>query len=387
MPRGVRHDTGRASGGGRRALSRWLHNVEIVLGRGLTRACLLAVVAGTVAFAWGVLGGHAPRTFAALIASWLFFSGAAMGTLAFGAVLELSGARWADGLNSLASAVTSFVPVAMLLLILIVAGVPSWAPWFDRPPPGQAFWLNLPFFSVRELLSTAVLFGFAYLGMRRGGGAVTAAREPRSSHVLVAFCLIFAVVLSFWAFDFVLGPDPEWSSTLIGPHVFVGAAASGASLVALLGLAAGRLDQKMRRDMSALIFTMSVLWGYLFWSQYLPIWYGNLPTEIAFVIRRATGGWRTEAATVVFLCFVVPFALLLGSRAKASARVLGTAAAAQFVGIWLERHLLVVPSLSPPGASPFDLCGVLVALGILGAFVLATGTSLPVAEVDRRKRP
>jgi Ni/Fe-hydrogenase subunit HybB-like protein len=343
-----------------------------VLGRGLTRACLLAVVAGTVAFAWGVLGGHAPRTFAALIASWLFFSGAAMGTLAFGAVLELSGARWADGLNSLASAVTSFVPVAMLLLILIVAGVPSWAPWFDRPPPGQAFWLNLPFFSVRELLSTAVLFGFAYLGMRRGGGAVTAAREPRSSQLLVAFCLIFAVVLSFWAFDFVLGPDPEWSST---------------SLVALLGLAARRLDQKMRRDMSALIFTMSVLWGYFFWSQYLPIWYGNLPTEIAFVIRRATGGWRTEAATVVFLCFVVPFALLLGSRAKASARVLGTAAAAQFVGIWLERHLLVVPSLSPSGAAPFDLCGVLIALGTLGAFVLATGTSLPVAEVDRRKRP
>ena len=123
----------------------------------MTRACLLAVVAGTVAFAWGALGGQAPRAFAALIASWLFFSGAAMGTLAFGAVLELSGARWADGLNALASAVTSFVPVAMLLLVLIVAGVPSWAPWFDRPPSGQAFWLNLPFFSVRELLSTAKL--------------------------------------------------------------------------------------------------------------------------------------------------------------------------------------------------------------------------------------
>jgi Ni/Fe-hydrogenase subunit HybB-like protein len=360
--------------------------VELVLGRGLTRACLLAVAAGTVAFVWGALGGHAPRTFAALIASWLFFSGAAMGTLAFGAVLALSGARWADGLSSRASAVISFVPVAMLLLVLIVAGVPSWAPWFDRPPPGQAFWLNLPFFAARELLSTAVLFGFAYLGMRRGD-PVTATREPRSSQILVAFCLIFAVVLSFWAFDFVLGPDLAWSSTIIGPHVFVGAAASGASLMTLLGLAAGRLDQKMRRDMSALILTMSVLWGYFFWSQYLPIWYGNLPTEIAFIIRRTTGGWRTEAAIIVFLCFVVPFALLLGSRARASARILGTAAAAQFVGIWLERHLLVVPSLSPSGVAPFDLCGVLVALGTFGAFVLATGTSLPVPEVERLKRP
>jgi Ni/Fe-hydrogenase subunit HybB-like protein len=353
-------------------MSRWLHEVDLALGRVLTRACLIAVVAGMIAFAWGTLGGHAPRTFAALIASWLFFSGAVMGALAFTAVLELSGARWAVKLNASSSALTGFVPLAMLLLVLIVAGLANWAPWFDRPPPGQAFWLNVPFFSARELLSSVAFFGYAYLGMRRGGGAVPSASEPRTSRSLVAFCLMFVVVLSIWAFDFVLGPDPEWSSTLIGPHLFVGAAASGAALVTLLGLASGRLDQKVRRDLATLVLTMSVLWGYLFWSQYLPIWYGNLPSEIAFILRRTTGGWRTEAAIVVVLCFVVPFALLLGARGKASTRALKIALVAQLLGLWLERHLLVVPSLTPAGAGPFDLCGVLVALGTLGAFVLTT---------------
>jgi Ni/Fe-hydrogenase subunit HybB-like protein len=358
-------------------MSRFLGDAEQSLGRGLTRACLIAVVAGVAAFAWGTLAGHAPRTFAALIASWLFFSGAAMGALAFTAVLELSGARWSARMNASASAVTGFVPLAMVLLVLIVAGLASWAPWFDQPPAGQAFWLNVPFFSARELLSSVALFGFAYLGMRRGRGdsPVPAASEPRPASTLVVFCLMFAVVLSFWAFDFVLGPDPEWSSTLIGPHLFVGAAASGAALLVLLGLASGRLDAKMRRDLSALVLTMSILWGYLLWSQYLPIWYGNLPTETAFIIRRTTHGWRIEAGLVVLLCFVVPFVLLVGSRGKSSARALGIAVVCQLLGIWLERHLLVAPSLSPPGASPFDLCGVLVALGILGAFVLATGKS------------
>jgi hypothetical protein len=354
----------------------WLREVETALGRKLARVCVVAVVAAIGAFGWGVLGGHAARTFAALIASWLFFAGAVVGALAFGAVLQLSGARWAGWLVNLAAAVTSFVPLAMVLLVLIVAGLASWAPWFDRPPPGQAFWLNVPFFSARELLSAAVLFGFAYLGMRRGDGALPAPYAPRSSRTLVAFCLTFAVVLSFWAFDFVLGPDPEWASTLIGPHVFVGAAVSGAALVTLLGLLGRRLDAKVRRDMGALILTMSVLWGYLFWSQYLPIWYGNLPSEITFVIRRTTAGWRAEAAIVVLLCFAVPFVTLLSSRAKASARALGTAAVAQLAGIWLERHLLVVPSLSPAGAAPFDACGVLIALGALGAFLLTTAKSL-----------
>lgn len=357
-------------------MSGWLRDIERALGRGLTRACLVAVAAGAIAFAWGALGGYAPRTFGALIASWMFFAGMVMGALAFTAVLELAGARWAGGLVASASAVTSFLPTALLLLILIIAGLASWAPWFDGAPAGQGFWLNVPFFSARELLSALALFGLAYLGMRRSGGPVPPMRGPRPSALLVGFCLIFVVVLSFWGFDFVLGPDPEWSSTLIGPHVFVGAAASGAALVVVLGLLAGQLDEKLRRDLGALMVTMSVLWGYLFWSQYLPIWYANLPPEIAFVLRRSAGGWGIEAGLVALFCFAIPFALLLGERGKTSARALGAAAGSQLLGLWLERHLLVVPSLSPESTSPLDLRGALIALGMLAAFLLTTAKAI-----------
>jgi Ni/Fe-hydrogenase subunit HybB-like protein len=362
-------------------MTRWMDDLDRTLGRGLARTCLVAVVLGIAAFVWGALSGQAPRVFAALIASWLFFAGAAMGALAFLAVLELAGARWSRGLGVLASAVSNFVPLATLLLILIVVGLASWAPWFDQPVPGQSFWLNVPFFSARELLSTVALFGFAYLGMRRGDGPVPGVGKYRSSRVLVAFCLMFAVVLSFWAFDFVLGQDLEWSSTLIGPHVFVGAAASGASLIVLYGLATGRLGEKMRSDLGALLLTLSVLWGYLFWSQFFTIWYGNLPSEIEFVLRRSHGGWKMESVVVIVLSFVVPFVLLLGPRGKRNPRVLASAAASQLLGLWLERHLLVVPSLSAPGVAPFDLCGALVALGIGAAFLLTTVRTLRAAPM------
>jgi hypothetical protein len=353
-------------------MKRWLEDCEAALGRDLTRLCLLAVAVGIAAFARGAAGVHAPRVFAAVIAGWLFLAGAVMGAIAFGAALELSGARWAGRLIALASAVTSFVPVALVVLVLLVVGLPSWAPWYDSAPTQQTFWLNVPFFSARELLASLALFGLAYLGMRPGGRQQSARRRP---YLLVTFLLAFAVVLSVWAFDFVVALDPVWGSTGIGFHLFVGAAASGASLLVLLGLGLGQGqgqdEVRVRHDTGTLLLTLSLLWGYLFWAQFLTTWYANLPSEIGFVLRRMTSPWSLEAVAVVLLCFVVPFSLMLRPRNKSNPRWLGIAAAAQLCGLWLERHLLVVPSLSPTAASPFEVSDLLISLGLAGAFLLA----------------
>jgi hypothetical protein len=348
-------------------MRRWLTECETALGRGFARVCLLAVALGIVAFAWGATGAHAPQVFAALIAGWLFLAGAVMGAIAFGAVLELAGARWADRLTALASAVTSFVPVALVVLLLLVVGLPSWAPWYDATPAQQSFWLNVPFFSARELLASIALFGLAYLGMRPEVGSPSARRK---TGLLVAFLLAFAIVLSMWAFDFVVAIDPVWGSTGIGFHLFVGAAASGAALLVVLELSLGQGDQRVRRDTGTLLLTFSLLWGYLFWAQFLTTWYANLPSEIGFVLRRMTYPWSLEGIAVVLLCFVVPFLLMLRPRYRSERGWLRTAALSQFFGIWLERHLLVAPSLR--GATALIIVAeILICLGLAGAFLIA----------------
>jgi len=351
-------------------MNRWLAECDAALGRGVTRVCLLAVIAGATAFAAGAATAHGPRVFGALIAGWLFLAGTVMGAIAFAAVLELGGARWARPLIALASAVTSFVPVACVVLVLIVVGLPAWAPWYDAGPSHETFWLNVPFFATRELLAGVALFGLAYLGMRPGDSPSAA---PRGARTLVVFLVVFAVVLSIWSFDFVVALDPTWASTGIGFHVFVGAAASGAGLLILLSLGWGRLDKRLRHDCGTLLLTLTLLWGYLFWSHFLTIWYANLPAETAFVLRRMTPPWKLEAAAVILLCFVVPFALMMRPRNKSNPRWLGIAAAAQIGGLWLERHLLVLPSLSPASGSSFDPLGGLVSLGLAAAFLLAVG--------------
>jgi hypothetical protein len=245
------------------------------------------------------------------------------------------------------------------MLVVIVLGAGS-APWVAKPTE----WLAIPVLVIRQLAVNAALFGLAYVAFRPRKGSPTL----RAS---VTYLLFFAVVLSIWAFDFVLGPTPDFGSTLIGPYVFVGSFIAGTSVVMLLGVTRGVLSDKQRVDASGLILTLAIFWAYLFWSQYLTIWYGNLPDEVTFALRRGVDGWGLLVLAVVFLVFVVPFLGLLRPNGRRSSRVLAMVLVAQLLGLWLNCVVMVVPSLSAAGSPPLGARDLLIALGMLGAFALS----------------
>jgi Ni/Fe-hydrogenase subunit HybB-like protein len=344
----------------------WLRRLEAALGRRGALAAFIAVAVGVAAFATGLQGGESPRTFAALIASWLFFAGIAAGALAFVAFFRIVDASWARPLASRGAALARFAPVALIVLIVILAGARS-APWLPPESNGSA-WLRLSCLGAREIGLALILFGVARVLLRSQPGGT----KRQSRTVAVTYCLIYAVVLSVWAFDFVLGPDPIFESTLVGPYVFMAAFIAGTGLLILLGLVRGALSEPQRRDAGAMVLALSIFWVYLFWSQYLTIWYGDLPQETAFALRRAQDGWGPVVLTVIGLVFALPFVMLLNPRGRRSARVLEAAIVLQLVGLWLNCHLLVVPSLAAVGGSPITVRDVLIVLGMLGGFVLSS---------------
>jgi hypothetical protein len=344
----------------------WLQRVEAGLGRRGAAAAFLGIVLGLAAFATGLHGGEWPRTFAALIASWLFFSGIAAGALAFVAVFRIVDARWARPLAGRAAALANFAPVALVLLVVILAGANS-APWLPPESSGNA-WLRLPSLALRELGLAVILWAVARRLLRSGSGGT----QLPNRAVAVIYCLIYGVVLSIWAFDFVLGPDPNFESTLIGPSVFMAAFIAGTGFLTLLGVRSGALSEAQRRDTAAMVLALSIFWAYLFWSQYLTIWYGDLPQETTFALRRAQAGWAPLVLTTIGCVFAAPFVMLLNARGRKSARVLKTVIVVQLVGLWLNCHLLVVPSLASAGTAPITVRDVLIAAGVLGAFVLSS---------------
>ncbi len=342
----------------------WLRGVQAGLGRGLAWAALGAVAMGLIAFATGLGGGASPRTFGALIASWLFFAGAAAGALAFRAFFRVVDARWARPLATLGAFQIGFTPVALLVLVVILAGA-GLAPWLHTE---GAEWPRVLLVTVRQLVLGVALFGFAYLKLRVGKGT---ADRPSVAGAVV-YCLLFAVVLSAWAFDFVLGPDPSFQSTLIGPYVFMSAFVAGTGVVTLLALVSNKLSETERADVGAFTLALSIFWGYLFWSQYLTIWYGNLPDEVTSALRRDVG----VVLTVVTFVFAVPFVALLHPRSRRSPRILGGLVAVQLLGLWLNCHMLVVPSLVATSAAAVAPRDVLIGLGMLGAFALSSAQTL-----------
>jgi Ni/Fe-hydrogenase subunit HybB-like protein len=343
----------------------WLRGLEAGLGRRVVWAAFIAVALGIVAFATGLQGGESPRTFAALIASWLFFAGIAAGALAFVAIFQIIDAGWARPLAVRGAQLASFAPVALVLLVVILAGARS-APWLPAESSASA-WLRLSRLTARELGLALALWVVARQLLRSGPGGT----PLRNRAAAVIYCLTYGVVLSVWAFDFVLGPDPTFESTLIGPSVFMAAFIAGSGVLTLLGIRHSVLSETQRRDSGAMVLALSIFWAYLFWSQYLTTWYGDLPQETVFALRRAHGGWAPVVLTVITLVFAVPFVMLLNARGRRSARVLKAVIVVQLVGLWLNCHLLVVPSLASAGTSPIAIRDALIALGVFGAFVLS----------------
>lgn len=141
---------------------------------------------------------------------------------------------------------------------------------------------------------------------------------------------------------------------------------------------------QQRHDLGKLAFGFCVFWTYLFWSQYIVIWYGKLPWEQAWVIRRAEAPWGTLSALVILLCFVVPFAGLLGRAAKMRPALLATFCSVILVGLWLERYMLIAPSLHQEGDPIFSVWHPLIALLFLGPFLFAIlwfWSTFPVIQV------
>ncbi|MFW5952009.1 MAG: hypothetical protein ACOCVZ_07850, partial [Gemmatimonadota bacterium] len=138
-------------------------------------------------------------------------------------------------------------------------------------------------------------------------------------------------------------------------------------------------------DLGKLFFAFSVFWAYLFWSQYIVIWYGNLPHEQIFLVNRLQPPYRTLSIVVFFALFALPFFALLGVKPKKTPGIMATVAGLSLLGLWLERYILIYPTLYPDVDTVlFGLPEVGVALAMLGLLVASLawfGARFPMLQV------
>ena len=209
-------------------------------------------------------------------------------------------------------------------------------------------------------------------------------RGPRAQDRLaVALLIAYVPLFSLVAIDFIMALDAHWFSALLGGYFLTGNLTAGAALLALVAAAGSnrlglgnRVGDRQRHDAGKLLFGFSILWAYMLWSQYLVIWYGDLPEEARFIHHRMHGAWAPVAWTVFAAVFAVPFVLLLSRKLKMRPAALGAVAGLVLAGVWLERFLLVAPSLWRGEGLPLGLPELLVTAGTASLFVLCCASFL-----------
>lgn len=371
-------------------------SATVSAGQGKSGLVLAGLVAlGALSFLVALAGGSGTHAWAVFLANLLFWSGLSAAGPAIAGILELTEARWAGRLRRIATTTVAFMPVSFVLFLLLMVGLRALYPWVAVPIPKKAVWLNVPFFVLRTIVGVGALYWVSVrFAMAVHASRAGAAEEPgraERARLAVLLLFLFVIVGSLLGYDLVMSLDPHWFSGLFGGYVVVGMIYSGfAFLVLLTGIHSfGRpgwvMPPKEMQDLAKLVFTGSILWMYFFWSQYLVIWYGNVPIEIKFVLARFFADpWRCLSLVAFFIGWVIPFSYLLGrltGRPPEGHRVLVAISCLSLLAIFIERIVLVLPSTLQPGIAPYGaldvLLTLLMTLGFGALFVLSFRIFVP----------
>jgi hypothetical protein len=367
----------------------------------------LLVLAGALSFTWGIRSQTPARAWQAYLVNFLFWTGLAAGSILFVAVLNITGARWGRPFKRLAEGLGAFLPVSFLLFCGLYAGREEIFPWIRTPVVGREAWLSPGFLFTRNgiglFLLTLVSVALLSLSARRPEPFPLPGREdqavsPWRRQVVLStvFAILYSLVLTLLAFDLIMSLDPRWISTLFGAYYFVGSFYTALAAVALIApfclrATAARQEgmavilPRHLHDLGKLLLGFTLMTGYLFYTQFLVIWYGNIPEEARFLILRfREPPWNGLAWGVLLSAFGLPFLILLSRRLKTSPGGLAAVAGLALVGMWLERLLLVAPSLSSGLSFGFTECliggGFLGAIGLVATVYVERFGLLPTAD-------
>jgi len=345
-------------------------------GRGVALLVIAALGAG--AFLVGI-SRQPTQTWAIYLVNLLFWSGLAVTGPAIAGIMELMEAKWAEQVKRIAVTTVGFLPTAFVLFVVLFAGRAVLYPWVTKPIPAKEAWLNVPFMSAR--LGFGLLAFYAVVWAFSKAISSDEANRGRRRVLATIMLFLFVVVLSLEGFDLVMSLVPDWYSGLFGGYFTVSTLYTGFCLLAILTVRAhwlgvATVSPAAVQDVAKLVFATSILWMYFFWSQYLVIWYGNVPLEIKFVIRRFFNDpWRILAWVIFAIGWLIPFAYLLKrltGRPPTKHTPLVVVTCLALVALFLERIMLVVPSISPEAKFPLGWIELLMTAGFFALFLLST---------------
>ncbi|MEX1055884.1 MAG: hypothetical protein WED81_07625 [Rhodothermales bacterium] len=320
------------------------------------------------------------------LVGWTFCVSLALGALFFVLIQHLTKAKWSLVVRRIAESMLWSFPMLALLGIPILFGMHDLYHWthedviaHDAVIAGKTAYLNIPFFVARLafyfLIWSVIGYKLYKLSLRddiNPDPLIPAKQRRVSAWGLV----VTAVTTAFASYDLLMSLDPHWFSTIFGVYIFSGAFMSIHALIALISITARKARGGLRHvvtkehyhDLGKMMFAFTVFWTYIAFSQYMLIWYGNIPEETIFYRHRLEHGWELHSAILLICHFIIPFLVLLPRSSKRSIPVLTVMGIWLLTMHWFDLHWIAMPVLHPENAG-IHFLDLTSWIGLFGIFV------------------
>lgn len=368
-----------------------------------------ALIAGIFGIAFSTLAyiNNAEQFFHSYLIAYEFWLTVALGALFFVMLHHLVGARWSIVLRRLAETISQGIPLMAILFIPILAGLPHLYEWNhkdivagDQFLSGKTGYLNATFFIIRAIIYFGI---WSYLARRLhkisleqdNGFKIEQLRKFRLTSA--PGMIIYALTVTFAAFDWMMSLDAHWYSTIFGVYIFSGSVVGIISILIIItlylrrrGILADSITVEHYHDLGKLLFAFVVFWAYIAFSQYFLIWYANIPEETIWYRNRWVGSWKTLSLMIVFGHFVIPFFILITRAAKRNPIFLGIMAFWMLTMHWVDLYWVIMPAMHHSGVS-VSWIDLVVMLAVGGLFlwnfwrIYASKPLLPIGDPHLQK--
>ena len=340
--------------------------------------------------------------FGAYLTAFSFFLALSLGALFFVMVQHVARSAWSVTVRRIAETLAYNVVILAALSIPLLVGTHDIFNWThadvratDHLVQIKSAYLNLPFLYIRIALYFTIWIGLSTYFLK------TSRRQDQSRDVTLTLQMgrvacgglaLYALSQSFFAFDWIMSLDAHWFSTMFGVYFFAGSVVAqycGLIIISTIlkntGHAKKSINTEHYHDMGKLLFGHNIFWTYVAFSQFMLIWYANIPEETAFFHHRAIGSWHTISLLLPWFHFAVPFLFLMSHNVKRKTAALTVGACWLLVMCFIDVYWMVQPNFHPAGAT-FGVSdiGALLAVGGFCAFFflhnLKQASLIPVGD-------
>ena len=349
-------------------------------GRRLSIGSFGIAAVGFLVSAIGLLNNREQFAFSWLFAFFAVFA-ICVGGLFWTILHHATDSEWSVLLRRQMENIASVIPsLSVLFLPLLLLCAPILWKWWDIAPgvdpllDAKAPYLNHTFFTIRYVVFFLALGGVALVlrgrSMAQDADGLAAHTFAMRKAAIIGLPVL-GVGLTFAAVDWLMGLDYHWFSTMWGVYIFAGAAGSSMALIVLVVTwlkSAGYLkavNEEHYHAMGKFMFAFTVFWAYIGYSQYMLIWYANIPEETIYFKIRNTESWNILSTLLVAGRFFAPFPLLLFQGTKKKQRLICLVAGLMIAMQLLDLYVIVLPSLHQTGASPsiYDISSLVAVAG------------------------